>query len=450
MGAKHQIRAVQALLAVSLACTTACQDAPPAFRLPAARTIGLLSAPVTLKPSMSTKGDLFGSSVAIQGGTAIVGALNIDRAYLFTGSGSTWKQQDYIIPMTGTFGGYFSWDVAIGGDTALVWDLAKAYLFQRSGTVWSQKVAIHAPRAASYGYYCDNPVAVDQDTVIAGAPGDDTQGTEHGAAFIYVRGVTGWTRQDAIFPNIGGDKLIHFGASVGLHGDTAVVTGSMQPNIWIFTRKGTKWTQQTVLHRDWDGGTYAWGCTVDIHDRTIAVGDIDYGAGSEGAVFVYARRGSRWSLQQKVTASAAKAGDSLGLSLSLDGDIMAACVDRTGDSKLAGFVFARHGTRWTGGQPLVTPTKGERRFLSVDGQHIAVGNSGNAYIYTFTRPDMGPLPGPDAGPPDSAAPDLSPDAGAAEGTTGGGCSVCTEASTYAFVRMGAFLLVLLIMRRSTQ
>ncbi|MGI6496309.1 MAG: FG-GAP repeat protein [Kiritimatiellia bacterium] len=71
--------------------------------------------------------DWFGTSVALSGDIALVGAYADDdkgtdsgSAYVFTRDGTTWTQQAKLIADDGAKRDYFGWSVALSGDTALV------------------------------------------------------------------------------------------------------------------------------------------------------------------------------------------------------------------------------------------------------------------------------------------------------------------------------------------
>jgi hypothetical protein len=78
----------------------------------------------------------FGSSVALDGDTALVGAPGVNAAYLFTRSGGTWTQQQ---KWTASGGANFGFSLAVSGDTALVGGGDGASMYGRSGSTWTQR-----------------------------------------------------------------------------------------------------------------------------------------------------------------------------------------------------------------------------------------------------------------------------------------------------------------------
>src|SRR5207237_6330227 len=99
----------------------------------------------------------FGASVAISGDTAIIGAKSDDvgangdqgSAYVFVRSGTVWIEQARLFASDGAASDSFGYSVAIDGDTAVVGalqdnvsgntDQGSAYVFVRSGTNWTEE-----------------------------------------------------------------------------------------------------------------------------------------------------------------------------------------------------------------------------------------------------------------------------------------------------------------------
>ena len=127
-------------------------------------------------------GGNFGFSVALDGNTAIIGASHyrsseIEAAYIFTRSGSTWTQQAKLLASDRQLGDHFGLSVALDGNTAIVGapyeDTGKnnagaAYLFTRTGSTWTQQAKLLANDAQAADYF-GRSVALDGDTAIVGA-----------------------------------------------------------------------------------------------------------------------------------------------------------------------------------------------------------------------------------------------------------------------------------------
>jgi len=138
----------------------------------------------------------------------------------------------------------------------------------------------------------------------------------------------------------------HFGDSVSLSGDTAVIgapyTDTSEGSAYVFVRSGTTWSQQAKLTAN-DGVAYDdFGDSVSLSGDTAVIGargDDDLGTDS-GSAYVFVRSGTTWSQQAKLTASDGAYSDRFGYSVSVSGDT--AVIGAYGDDNFKGaaYVFA--------------------------------------------------------------------------------------------------------------
>jgi len=323
--------------------------------------------------------DWFGCSVAISGDTAVVGApddhigANTDQgsAYVFVRSGTTWSQQAKLTAADGAGWDEFGGSVAIWGDTAVVgaaWDdvganvdQGSAYVFARSGTTWSQQTQLTATGGAASDYFGWS-VAIDGETAVAGAYYDNVGGgASQGSAYVFVRSGTTWNQQAQLIAADGGVNDF-FGYSVALSGDTAVVGAYIdsvganpdQGSAYVFARSGTTWSQQAKLTAADGAANDTFGWSVAISGDTAVVGAYhdDVGANADqGSAYVFVRSGTNWSQQQKLTAADGVAKDNFGYSVALSGDTAVVGapydVDGTNADASSAYVFARSGTTWS-------------------------------------------------------------------------------------------------------
>ncbi len=184
-----------------------------------------------LLPDDSTAYDYFGDSVSISGDYAIVGSGNKDgnkgAAYVFIRSDTDWTQQEKLTASDGVGGDYFGYSVSIKGDSAIVGargvggTTGAAYVFVRSGTDWAQQDKLVASDGAGIDWFgCS--VSIDGDHAIVGAYQDDDNGSNSGSAYVFARSGTDWTQQEKYAADDGAanDEL---GYSVAISGDYAIV-----------------------------------------------------------------------------------------------------------------------------------------------------------------------------------------------------------------------------------
>src|SRR5262249_38509511 len=147
--------------------------------------------PTSFGTGDSTAGDHFGSSVAIAGETALVGA-PYDRVgghesqgsvYVFVRDGFTWVLRARLTASDGAAMDQSGGSGAVSGDAGLVGAEehggGAAYVFVRSGTTWTQQTKLTAGGASSVSF--GQRVALEGDTALVGAPYDGAihQGTAY-------------------------------------------------------------------------------------------------------------------------------------------------------------------------------------------------------------------------------------------------------------------------------
>jgi hypothetical protein len=348
-----------------------------AFALLSAIITALLAvAPVTADWMRSAKlgasdadaSNYFGSSVAISGDTAVVGAFgkadNMALAYVFTRNGTTWNQQAKLNAGEAVAVDEFEVSVAISCDTVVVGadgeadNMGAAYVFVRSGATWSQQAKLTASDGegnsplGDLGDFFGSSVAINGDTIVVGA---ESKGTSMGAAYVFTRNGTIWNQQAKLTASDAeaGDL---FGASVAIRSDVVAVGADGESDhtgaAYVFTRSGTTWSQQAKLTAS-DGAPGDSLASVAISGDTVVAG-AGRKADNMGAAYVFVRSGTTWSQQAKLTASDAEAGDLFGRSVAVSGNTTVVGVSEEANGRGAVYVFIRAGTSWTQEEKITT------------------------------------------------------------------------------------------------
>jgi hypothetical protein len=295
--------------------------------------------------------DAFGVSVALSGGTAVVGAQNktVDASsgqgavYVFTLTGSTWTQQQELTASDGAANSSFGDSVAISGDTILVGSYHKtfgtntfqgaAYVFAQSGDVWSQQQELTATDGAAgddFGY----SVALSGATALVGAYSKTVDShANQGAAYVFVSNAGTWTQQQELTTSEGaaGDD---FGCAMALSGTTALVgaygkafgANTFQGAAYVFTSSGDTWTQLQQLTAT-DGAQYdEFGNSVALSGTLALVGADNkaaagamFGQGGEGAAYAFQFSGGKWTQQQQFSSGDSGLIDELGYAVAISG-----------------------------------------------------------------------------------------------------------------------------------
>jgi nucleoside-specific outer membrane channel protein Tsx len=371
-----------------------------------------------LTASDGAASDLFGVSVAVSGGTAVIGAYqhqvgsnsNQGAAYVFVQSGTSWSQQAELTASDGAEGDQFGVSVAVSGGTALIAadgsnsSQGAAYVFVRSGTSWSQQAKLTASDGAG-GDRFGVSVAVSGGTAVIGA-NQHTVGINgnQGAAYVFVQSGTSWSQQAELTASDGAASDL-FGSSVAVSGGTAVIgayahqvgTNSAQGAAYVFVQTGTSWSPQAEL-------TASDGLTGDEFGRSVAVsgGTVLIGAdGSnlfEGAAYVFVQSGTSWSQQAELTASDGAGGDQFGVSVAVSGGtaVIGANLHTVGmnGNQGAAYAFAQSGTDWSEQAELTASEGAASDFfgssVAVSGGTAVIGSFGSNSLqgaaYAFVSP----------------------------------------------------------------
>ncbi len=180
--------------------------------------------------------DDFGAAVALSGDTALIGAPGTSvngqywsgAAYVYAQSGGGWTEQAELSASDGLAGDDFGTTVALDGDTALIGAVAAlnwtgtAYVFTGSGSVWTQQAELSDPNAVTNDNY-GVAVALNADTALVGAC-LKTVGSQSadGCGFVFTPSNGQWPQQAQISaPDaVANDNL---GVAVALSGDTALL-----------------------------------------------------------------------------------------------------------------------------------------------------------------------------------------------------------------------------------
>ena len=337
------------------------------------------------------------------------------------GAADSLVQQQQLVAADGAAFDQFGSAVAISGDTAVVgapYDIVSGkihqgsvYVFIRSGDTWVQQAQLFASDGAAgdeFGW----AVAIDGDTIVAGADADDVfANTDQGSAYVFTRSGTTWTEQAHLFANDGsGTDRDFFGVAVAVKGDTAIVGAYLddflshvnQGSAYVFVRSGTTWTLQQHLLAGDGAAVDEFGSSVALDADTAVVGAWSKTIGSnvqQGSAYIFVRSGTNWTQQTKLTSSDGLAQDFFGVSVGISGDtaiVGADLHDVAGKADQgAGYVFIRFGTIWTQQQELTasdgTAGDGFAHSVAISGDTAVAGavmhdvaaaiDQGSAYVF---------------------------------------------------------------------
>lgn len=278
----------------------------------------------------------FGTSVAISGNTVLIGSPsksgNTGSAYVFTRSGTTWSEQAILDASDATGFFRFGSSVAIEGDTAVIGSRTAtgavassgaAYVFTRSGTVWSEQVKLSDPTGGTSDNFGVS-VAINGNTILIGADADDDAGPGDGVAHVYTGSGASWTGQAKLTSSLSGTFTnLSLGIDVDLDGDTAVV-GAFNSglNAHIFNRSGSVWTEQLIGTTSTSLNSF--GINVAIAGNYILIGDPrddSSGVTRAGSVHVFELIMGTWTKIRRLIPMDAETDSKFGSAVDISGTI---------------------------------------------------------------------------------------------------------------------------------
>ncbi|MGH8428131.1 MAG: FG-GAP repeat protein [Gammaproteobacteria bacterium] len=350
--------------------------------------------PVTVDPlvwleqkvtaSDGAAGDNFGTSVALAGATAVVGAPNATvngnsdqgTAYVFSEAGGSWSQTAKLTASDGAASNFFGTSVALAGSTALVGApyatvngnayVGAAYVFSESDGTWSQTGELSASNGSFFDYF-GSSVALAGTTALVGAYGATVgSNPDQGAAYVFSEAGGSWS-QTAELSAGDGAFFDEFGNSVAFAGSTALVGvayatvngNSNQGAAYVFSESDGTWSQTQKLTASDGAANDFFGHSVALVGSTALVSAADAtvnGNSNQGAAYVFSESDGTWSQTQKLTASDGAAGDVFGGSVAVSGStaVVGAYGATVGgnESQGAAYVFSESGGTWSQTQKL--------------------------------------------------------------------------------------------------
>jgi len=320
--------------------------------------------------------DRFGSAVAIDGQTALIGAAgdwiyssSSGSAYIFRfdpGSG-TWNEEAKLIPSVGGTSEEFGSSVALSVNVAVIGApqaetspnvrTGRAFVFRHdpgSGT-WNEE-ALLLPADVEEGDCFGWSVAASGDRVLIGSVFDGDLGIAAGAVYMYLfdPGSGTWNLEVKLLAS-DGDYDDVFGYSVALENDLALVGATHEDDlgphsgaVYVFRRDSSSgvWNEEAKLLAS-DGDEFDFfGQDVALYGDTALVGAPrgDFSADEAGGAyfFRYDPSGGTWSEEKRLKAADGMPHDWLGDSVGLWGDVAVAAApyhDGLGDGAGAAYAY---------------------------------------------------------------------------------------------------------------
>lgn len=288
-------------------------------------------------------------------------------------------------------GDFFGTSVSIDGNYAIVGapyedtnrnDAGAAYIYHYDGSSWNEEAILHASDASGDDYF-GSCVDLNENFAVVSRGGI---GKVRGV-YIYHRNGNTWDEESILHPTDTTSDTTRYGAGIGISGNRVVVAWP-EGAVCIYEYDGTHWQEQTTLHASNSQPDDNFGYSVAIDNNFVAVSAIcsDVKANNGGAVYLFHYDGDKWGEESICYASDEQDFDYFGDSVKISGDYMIGTRTRYDTDDNAVYIYHRNGSNW--GEEFVIKNIsgiGTSRFglpVDIDGDYVIIGAP-----YTSTTTD---------------------------------------------------------------
>ncbi|MEN7551840.1 T9SS type A sorting domain-containing protein [Rapidithrix thailandica] len=340
----------------------------------------------------------FGSAIAVDGTTAVVGAPKHNRggsyekgvAYIFEYNNDTWKKVARLTASGDAARDYFGYDVAISGNTVAISKRDMVCIFTRPDEGWTDMTET-ARIPLSGGFDLSNS----GNTLLTGTE-------EH--CEIYVKPESGWISTDTPTAYLRNSAQSFFRRSVAIDDNTAIASGKNN-TVYVYEMPEGGWRDmtETAVLTPSEVSSNSFGVSLAIEGETILAGaSYDVIAGeARGIIYLFSEPESGWTDMTETARLYASDGiryDRFGSTLALASDLVVVGVQGRDNKAGQVYVFSKPVTGWTTSTETKrlkasnsTPTEMFGRRVSTNGEAVMVGiferSKTGEKVYMYTAED---------------------------------------------------------------
>ncbi|KAJ5073288.1 hypothetical protein M0811_08972 [Anaeramoeba ignava] len=236
-------------------------------------------------------GDYFGRSVSIYKDVLVIGAYDVNQAFIYRYNGTNFElEQTLDGPSVSAFGR----SVSVYENVTVIGALAEnqAFIYRYNGTYWNEEQILN--ESASY---FGSPVSIHKDVIAIGA-------SSVNQTFIYRYNGTFWNQEQIL-----SESALYFGSSISIYENVTVIGVYDENQTFIYRYNGSFWNQEQILS---EPSALYFGYSVSIYENVTAIG-----APNAFEAFIYRYNGTFWNEEQILNESSVS---SFGDSVSIYGD----------------------------------------------------------------------------------------------------------------------------------
>jgi hypothetical protein len=231
--------------------------------------------------------------------------------YVFRRDGAAWNVETSIRPLDGVVNDNFGWDVAIFNDLMLVGApgdddrgdaSGSAYLYRRTGNNWALEAKLVSNDTVAYDVF-GTAVALSADQAFVGAP-SNFGGLTRGLVVIYSYQSGQWVQTGVIRPAPANTTEYRFGHAISVLDDLLVIsTGTSADGnflnggrAYLAERSGNAWTVAQRLSTPDNASFWTSRSAISADAKTIAIA-----VGSTDTVYTFEKIPQGWVEQARVS-----------------------------------------------------------------------------------------------------------------------------------------------------
>ena len=341
-------------------------------------------------------------------------------AYIYSFNGNGWDETK-LVASDNQSEVYFGYSVSVSGDTVVIGSPLDNDNGTYSGSLYVYKLVegnwLETKLLASDGSGYDNfgfSVDVLGDTIVAGARWDGDNGTSSGSVYVFDFNGKYWEETKLLSSD--GETFDEFGTSVAIIDERIVVgapgdseNGTGSGSAYVFRLTGEQWIEEAKLIASDGASADEFGSSVAISGNIVVVGAYDDNNESgidAGGAYIYRYNGFQWIEETKVTASDGSTDDYFGNSVAVDDDTVVVgtrYADENGYNSGSAYIYRFDGFGWNETKLLADDGDEYDQFgycVSLSGNNLVVGAywddengsaSGSAYLFDMASsscPDL--------------------------------------------------------------
>lgn len=369
--------------------------------------------PIKLSTKDKENSDFFGTSIAMEGDSIVIGAREEGRSqkrgngsiYVFNKKNANWSQTQKIILADGKTLDYFGHSVAISKQVIAVGAYKRdnngttnngaVYIFTYDNGTWSKSQELLAndkENHDAFGY----SLAMQNDILVVGARGNNNNGMEDsGAVYVFTKDGDSWKQSQKLLAK---DKkeYSYFGNSVAIDDEVIVVGADYESSdgvnrsgaVYVFTKNGNSWNQSQKLSASDKKEKDYFGFSVSIYNEIIVIGAKSGDSGNKngnGVAYIFSRNSDSWSETQKLMANDMENADRFGAAVAIYGNTIIVGADHKSDEGKASlgatYIFKKNGNDWQQTQKLLSTDRPSNAYFGfpilIDKEMMVVGARGD-------------------------------------------------------------------------